>query len=166
MPDEPSVIDYASPTGDPRLRRVYGARDGTEAEFVRMLLEQAGIEAVVEGAATDAVLGPVLGAPAAASVWVPEAQMGDARNVIESYQRGQPDRGDAWTCPTCGEAIEGQFTECWNCGTSRQPDSSAAPPSTPLSEEAIIEEPAARDIDPEAGLVPEPPDWPAGERAG
>ena len=25
----------------------------------------------------------------------------------------------AWTCGRCGEAIEGQFTECWQCGFSR-----------------------------------------------
>ena len=24
-----------------------------------------------------------------------------------------------WTCPKCGEAIEPQFTECWNCGASK-----------------------------------------------
>jgi len=23
----------------------------------------------------------------------------------------------AWTCPHCGEQIEGQFHQCWNCGT-------------------------------------------------
>ncbi|GFO55459.1 hypothetical protein GMSM_24660 [Geomonas sp. Red276] len=27
----------------------------------------------------------------------------------------------AWTCESCGEEIEGQFTECWNCGNSRPP---------------------------------------------
>ncbi|MGD8558069.1 MAG: DUF2007 domain-containing protein [Gammaproteobacteria bacterium] len=25
-----------------------------------------------------------------------------------------------WVCSNCGERIEGQFTDCWNCGTSRQ----------------------------------------------
>jgi hypothetical protein len=25
----------------------------------------------------------------------------------------------AWKCDSCGEDIEGQFTECWNCGNSR-----------------------------------------------
>jgi hypothetical protein len=24
-----------------------------------------------------------------------------------------------WKCDSCGENIEGQFTECWNCGKSR-----------------------------------------------
>ena len=26
---------------------------------------------------------------------------------------------DPWTCPDCGERIEPQFTECWNCGASK-----------------------------------------------
>jgi hypothetical protein len=25
----------------------------------------------------------------------------------------------AWKCDSCSEDIEGQFTECWNCGKSR-----------------------------------------------
>jgi DNA-directed RNA polymerase subunit RPC12/RpoP len=24
-----------------------------------------------------------------------------------------------WTCPNCGERCEGQFTQCWKCGTER-----------------------------------------------
>jgi hypothetical protein len=24
-----------------------------------------------------------------------------------------------WTCPACGEGLEGQFLECWSCGTVR-----------------------------------------------
>jgi len=23
----------------------------------------------------------------------------------------------AWSCPQCGELIEGQFNQCWRCGT-------------------------------------------------
>lgn len=30
-----------------------------------------------------------------------------------------------WKCDSCSEEIEGQFTECWNCGKSRPPATSA-----------------------------------------
>ena len=30
------------------------------------------------------------------------------------WSRAFPDP-QPWTCPTCGETIEGQFAECWNC---------------------------------------------------
>ena len=28
-----------------------------------------------------------------------------------------------WTCPRCGEDVESQFSECWNCGSERPPES-------------------------------------------
>ena len=27
-----------------------------------------------------------------------------------------------WKCPQCGEDIEGQFTQCWNCNAVRDRD--------------------------------------------
>ena len=38
-----------------------------------------------------------------------------ARRAIESALAGERQVPD-WTCPGCGERIEGQFTACWNCG--------------------------------------------------
>lgn len=38
-----------------------------------------------------------------------------ARRAIEAARRGER-RAPDWTCPGCGERIEGQFTACWNCG--------------------------------------------------
>jgi hypothetical protein len=38
-----------------------------------------------------------------------------ARKAISEAQRGTS-QGPDWTCPACGERIEGQFTGCWNCG--------------------------------------------------
>jgi hypothetical protein len=26
---------------------------------------------------------------------------------------------ETWTCPSCGERIDGQFTSCWNCSAAR-----------------------------------------------
>jgi hypothetical protein len=38
-----------------------------------------------------------------------------AREAIAEAQRCVPRSAD-WSCPGCGERIEGQFTACWNCG--------------------------------------------------
>ncbi len=27
--------------------------------------------------------------------------------------------GEHWRCPGCGERMEGQFDQCWNCGMER-----------------------------------------------
>jgi hypothetical protein len=33
-----------------------------------------------------------------------------------------------WTCPKCGEKVEGQFDSCWSCGTKRDGTPPAKPP--------------------------------------
>jgi hypothetical protein len=53
-----------------------------------------------------------------ASVWVPESQAERAIRLVVDKQGGLSEEGD-WTCPRCGEEIEGQFTDCWQCGSSR-----------------------------------------------
>ncbi len=29
---------------------------------------------------------------------------------------------NSWTCPSCGEMLEGQFGSCWKCGAIRNTD--------------------------------------------
>ena len=31
------------------------------------------------------------------------------------FTKSSPAESPPWVCPTCGESIEGQFTECWHC---------------------------------------------------
>ena len=50
-------------------------------------------------------------------VLVAREDLEKARYILE----GAKDRsGATWKCDKCGEEIEGQFTECWNCGKGRE----------------------------------------------
>ena len=57
------------------------------------------------------------------AVWVTDdAQYERASALLVSFLRGdhaREFRGQNWRCPKCGEQLEGQFTECWSCGTRR-----------------------------------------------
>jgi hypothetical protein len=57
------------------------------------------------------------------SVWVADdAQFGCANELLMAFLKGTFARqfsGERWTCPQCGEPLEGQFTACWQCGTAR-----------------------------------------------
>jgi len=125
------------PAGDvPRLKRVYQARDTVEAEFVRNLLEGQGIAATVHGANISSWLSPVMGSAVAPGVFVDEADLPAARELVRRYQQRDLPAGEPWTCPRCGEAIEGQFTQCWNCGAER--DTQVDPvPAIPLPGNAL-----------------------------
>lgn len=69
---------------------VYQARDGLEAHVVADLLQQVGIAARVQG---DLLQGGVGELPAAGlvSVWVDNEDASRAREVVEEYQREQPE---------------------------------------------------------------------------
>jgi len=117
------------------MQHVYTARDEMDANFVKGLLRQQGIEAIVQGEALGGVWGTLpLGAESLPSVWVPDGDVERARPVIEEYRR--TDEANAaddaerpratWTCPNCGEKVEEQFTQCWKCGHNRPVDSGNA----------------------------------------
>jgi hypothetical protein len=109
--------------------RVYGARDITEAQFVMGLLEAEEIQAVIQSGALQAVLGEVPVTPESLpSIWVNPADADRAMTIINELNKGGPaaiGAGPSWTCPKCGEVLEGQFTSCWHCGTERPAPASA-----------------------------------------
>jgi hypothetical protein len=41
----------------------------------------------------------------------------EARELLQQFNRGPAEaaEGRTWKCPTCGEELEMQFTECWRC---------------------------------------------------
>jgi hypothetical protein len=42
-----------------------------------------------------------------------------AKELIEIYtQTSDPQSEQPWTCKTCGETNEGNFSECWSCQQS------------------------------------------------
>jgi hypothetical protein len=41
-----------------------------------------------------------------------------AEQILAGFRR-TPVRGPDWTCRDCGEHCEGQFSDCWRCGTPR-----------------------------------------------
>jgi hypothetical protein len=102
------------------MKQVYVARSVTDAHFVRGVLEAEGIAAAVRGEFLASGIGEL---PAdVCSVWVLDAALAArAGQVLEEVWRGQRAARSAgpWSCPGCGERLEGQFTDCWRCGAPR-----------------------------------------------
>ena len=42
-----------------------------------------------------------------------------AQEILESWRQGQPQDVTAWTCSSCGESHDKDFTACWKCGGER-----------------------------------------------
>ena len=102
---------------DAGMTRVFTARHPTEAHLIANMLSARGIRAEVRGEALFSTRGEVpVTASTLPSVWViDEGQVTEAlallRDRASTFSDDQP-----WTCPRCGESVESQFTQCWNCG--------------------------------------------------
>lgn len=107
------------------MKQVYIARDPGEAEFLKGILENEGIEAQVQGEWLFTVRGEVpLTSDTLPSVWVAhDSDVDRATEIVTVYcqQRDEGEvAGEDWQCPECGEQVESQFTSCWNCGAEHQ----------------------------------------------
>lgn len=109
------------------MLKVFTAEHPAQAHLVEDLLRSNGIDAHVVG---ESLLNTIPGASVipgtAPEVWVLDAgQAGPALELIRQLIMGEPlpeASGPSWLCPTCGETLESQFSECWQCGTTRPPE--------------------------------------------
>jgi predicted RNA-binding Zn-ribbon protein involved in translation (DUF1610 family) len=117
------------------MQHVYTARDAMDAHFVRGLLEQAGLRAVVQGESLQETWGGLSISDAnLPTVWVEDSDVEQAVPIVQQYR--ETDRANAddavadapratWACPNCGENVEVQFDRCWKCGHERPPSDAA-----------------------------------------
>jgi hypothetical protein len=103
------------------MPKVYESLLAAEAHLVKGYLESAGIAAMVQSDALGGLLGLVPTQETQSSVWVAEEDYARAVGLVQEFLHGQePEPGaTVWHCPNCGEYLDLQFTDCWNCGFSR-----------------------------------------------
>ena len=99
------------------MKRVFTSPDSAELGLLRNVLQKAGIRCVeVNEQMAQVIPSP----PFQAELWVErEEDYGEAMALVEAWQHPTPGPETAWTCSRCGEALGGQFSKCWKCGTPR-----------------------------------------------
>lgn len=82
-------------------------------------LRAAGIDCEVRNTVLSGALGEIPFLECAPQIWIRNAlDEVRARELIEQLR--SPVAGEPWSCPHCGEVLEPQFAQCWNCGAQRQ----------------------------------------------
>ncbi len=99
------------------MRKVYTARDVTDAGIIRGVLETNGIAVTIRGEHLFGARGLIpVSAETAPTVWVEESDYDRAKALIEG---GHAESGPSWSCGQCGETVDHELGECWKCGTVR-----------------------------------------------
>ncbi len=102
------------------MKRVYSAPVLALVENVKNVLELNGIESTISNQYLSAVVGEVPPIETWPQLWVKEEDAERAKEIIEAANTDVAESRETWVCPKCGEELEGQFTECWNCGTGKR----------------------------------------------
>jgi hypothetical protein len=81
-------------------------------------LRAAGIGCEVRNTTLSGALGEIPFLECAPQIWIHNA-LDEARAHDLIAQLRLPVAGEPWICGRCGEVLEPQFGECWNCGAAR-----------------------------------------------
>jgi len=102
------------------MKNIHVAKDPVSANLLKELLADAGIQAAIQNERVFALYGGVRAFNPA--VCVPDEHYEAGRKIAAEFERSQtsPSAPETWTCPKCGEKIEGRYEECWKCDAEGQ----------------------------------------------
>ncbi|HEV7475505.1 MAG TPA: DUF2007 domain-containing protein [Pyrinomonadaceae bacterium] len=91
-----------------------------DQEIVKGLFDEAKIPCMIRNEHLSMALGELAPSDCSPEIWIMnDEDYPRAKAIVDALRNAKVATHEAWTCPGCGEAIEGQFTSCWNCGSER-----------------------------------------------
>ncbi len=88
------------------------------ATLWQQMLEAAGIACELRNRYIGAAVGELPADQVAPQLWIrDDADLPRATALLAEIRAPRPSA--AWCCFACGERVEGQFYQCWNCGATR-----------------------------------------------
>ena len=104
----------------PLMRKVYTSDNIAIIGHLRQVLENQAIRCIVRN---DFLLGGAGELPVNETwpeLWVVDDRDADrARALVDAIVATAHVSEPPWRCASCGEQMEGQFTDCWRCGALR-----------------------------------------------
>jgi rubrerythrin len=88
------------------------------ATLWQQMLETAGIRCEVRNRYIGAAAGELPPDQVAPQIWLRDDRDEERATTLLEELR-QPSRLASWSCFNCGEIVEGQFFQCWNCEVPR-----------------------------------------------
>ncbi len=101
------------------MKRVHTSQDALLLNHLRNLLETDGIHCLVKNEFLMGGAGDIPVLDTWPELWVEDSDYARAVAIIDTALKQPLPAFSTWSCPGCGERIEGQFDTCWRCGAAR-----------------------------------------------
>ena len=116
--------------------KVYSSANLAMVHHLKNVLEMHDIACEIRGESRLIAAGELPPIECWTELWVlDESQIEQARQIINEAIEPAEKSSAQWICPICHETLEGQFTECWKCGTSRPSPERAERPGSPVKKD-------------------------------
>jgi hypothetical protein len=99
------------------MKKVFSSPESAQIGLLKSMLENAGIPCFIKENFSGVY--PINAFPAELMI-ENDADYEKAIALVNAWQQEPAQPRENWTCPQCGEQLEGQFLVCWNCGTPRE----------------------------------------------
>ncbi len=104
------------------MKKIYEHLEYARVGHYEAILESEGIPTLVKNLGASVGTGEIPFTEVFPELWVVNDEDYDrALALLEAYQPPDTTGLTDWTCPQCGERVEKEFGECWNCSTLRPP---------------------------------------------
>ena len=101
--------------------KIYASEDRVLIHHLHNMLMQDGIETVIKNDLLFTLAGEVPATECWPELWLADEKLlSDAEKLIQKSINNNTGKHQRWVCDECNEALDGQFTQCWNCGHERE----------------------------------------------
>ena len=102
------------------MKRIYSAKDPLMIGHLKNVLATFGIKCVARNIDLISAAGELPPIECWPELWVvDDGKVAKAKGILKRTLAPIASVKKSWLCSGCGETIEGQFFECWNCGRDR-----------------------------------------------
>lgn len=102
------------------MKRLHSAKDPLMIGHLKNVLDTFGIPCIARNSDLISAAGELPPVECWPELWViDDDKFGRARSILKKTLAPLHAVKRPWHCDGCGEVIEGQFSECWNCGRDR-----------------------------------------------
>jgi hypothetical protein len=104
------------------MKKVHSAKDPLMVGHLKNVLSTFGIRCVTRNLDLSSAAGELPPIDCWPELWVVDDEdLAEAQAILKKTLAPLESVKRPWRCRGCGENIEGQFSECWKCGRSREP---------------------------------------------
>ena len=102
------------------MQRIYSAKDPLMIGHLKNVMASFGIKCVTKKLDLISAAGELPPIECWPELWVIEDDKASrAKSILKKSLAPLASVKKPWSCSGCDEMIEGQFSECWNCGCDR-----------------------------------------------